>query len=159
MSRNIRSLYANLPAALRNGGEVTCLEETDLDDRHIAQIKGQAKEAGYQTFYGDSVSLSLDGRSSNGRRVCILVHENCKAQDITDREDANTQFVLASGRWKEVMVPVNKGQSQMCIATLYGISGASNDNAKKEETERLLACALLRLVSMKHVPYILSLRT
>ena len=120
------------------------------------KLKGQAREAGYQTFYGDSVSLSWDGRSSNGRRVCILVHENCKAQEITDRNDTNTQFLLASGRWKEVMVPINKGQAQMCIATLYGISGASNDNTKKEETERLLACALLRLAVMKHVPYVLT---
>ena len=114
-----------------------------MDDRHIAQIKGQAKQAGYQAFFGDTISLSLDGKSSNGRRVCILVHENCKAQDIADRKDPNIQYLLTSGRWKEVMVPINGGKAQMCVATFYGVSGASGDQAKKDETERLLACALL----------------
>ena len=45
----------------------------------------------------------------------------------------------------------------MCVATLYGVSGASGDNAKKDETERLLACALLRMASMRNVPYMLNM--
>ena len=133
------------------------MQEADLDDRHILQIKGQAKQAGYQAFFGDTISLSLDGKSSNGRRVCILVHESCKAQDIADRKDPNIQYLLTSGRWKEVMVPINGGKAQMCVATFYGVSGASGDQSKKDETERLLACAPLRMATMKNVPYMLNM--
>jgi len=51
------------------------------------------------------------------------------------------------------MVPAGNGQHHIMIATLYGISGASGNQADYEDNERLIMAALVRMASMGDVPY------
>ena len=44
----------------------------------------------------------------------------------------------------------------MYVASLYGVSGSSTDKSKKDETEKLLAAAILRAASFKDVPYLIG---
>ena len=131
-------------------------QEADMDGRHVPEIKALAHSAGYQIFFGAPTALSLDGKSNNGRRVAILVKGKAKAEIITDKADKHINLLALSGRWLEVCVPVGDGKQQIIVSTLYGISGASNDTTKRDETERLLAAALLRKAQLKNVPYFIT---
>ena len=53
-------------------------------------------------------------------------------------------------------MPTGDGSTHICVACLYGISGATTDQGKKDETERIFAGALLRAAQMKDVPYVIS---
>ena len=86
-----------------------------------------------------------------------MVKLNNKSEDVTDDEDQINNFLKLSGRWVECTVPVDDGKSQICVASLYGIAGASNDHSKKDATERLLAHAIIRLAQLKDVPYYLNM--
>lgn len=54
-------------------------------------------------------------------------------------------------------MPINGDpDAEIIIANLYGISGASGNSQLREDNERLLKGALIRLAQMKDVPYILT---
>ena len=78
------------------------------------------------------------------------------AEIIADKSDKHINLLALSGRWLEVCVPVGDGKQQIIVSTLYAISGASNDTTKRDETERLLAAALLRKAQLKNEPYFIT---
>lgn len=54
-------------------------------------------------------------------------------------------------------MPINGDpDAEIIIANLYGVSGASGNSQLREDNERLLKGALIRMAQMKDVPYILT---
>ena len=91
-------------------------------------------------------AMPKSGRSNGGRRVVILVQGSCKSEDILEKDDANTNFLMASGRWVEAMIPVNNGQV-IFVASFYGLSGASLSNGMQRwGTHRVASGAVGPLV-------------
>ena len=70
--------------------------------------------------------------------------------------DPDTQVLLGSGRWVEVLVPLGSGDRHMIVGAFYGVSGASMDTSKRRENERLLSYAVRRLKQFQHTPYVLA---
>ena len=95
-------------------------------------------------------ALSKDSTTRHGCRVAILVKQPAEAFDITDASDPTCGFLLASGRWCEVVVPVNDGNKHIVISSLYGHSGASGEKANRSSgslyqlNEELIKRALAR---------------
>ena len=118
LSRNIRGLYANMASAIRSNADIICLQEADMDERHVPEIKALAHSAGYQIFFGAPTALSLDGKSNSGRRIAILVKGKAKAEIITDKADKHINLLALSGRWLEVCVPVG-AQHHLLLIEMY----------------------------------------
>ena len=79
-----------------------------------------------------------------------------KHKDISRNQDANTQFLIDTGRWVEIMIPVDNGKSHIIVASSYGISGASTDQSEYEENDRIVMAAMLRMAQMGPVPYFIG---
>ena len=126
VTRNIRGLFSNLAAALRIRDHVECLQETDLNECSVPDLIAQAREAGYDLIFGDTVPLGKDAQGNCGKRVGILIKLDTPSTDITSKGDMYTDTLKAYGRWVERLVPLAGGQ-QMIVASLYGYSGASAD--------------------------------
>ena len=73
----------------------------------------------------------------------------------TKEGDMYTDFLKASGRWVERLVPLDGGK-QLMIASLYGSSGASAMADEYMTNEKLLAAAIMRMRSMGNIPYFIA---
>ena len=67
-----------------------------------------------------------------------------------------TRQLLDSGRWCEVLVPIDDGKRHIIVAGYYGIAGASSDLTQYKMNEQLTHWALLRMLSFSNTPYILA---
>ena len=88
-----------------------------------------------------------------GRRTAILVKDGIKMQNISLQQDETTEYLRGSGCWSERVPPVEDGTKHIVVATLYGISGASGNQAEYEDNERFISAALVRMAQMGDVPY------
>ena len=84
-----------------------------------------------------------------------MVSKKCssaKPAKICPDEDEHVAFLNASGRWVERLIAM-EGSHEHIVASLYGYSGASSDNSKYQDNERLIVSATARMVQMGRVPY------
>ena len=65
-------------------------------------------------------------------------------------------YLLDTGRWKEVKIPTMQDGFVITVAVIYGYSGASSSNKEYKANERLLTVALRRARLHKDVPYIIG---
>jgi exonuclease III len=151
--RNIRSLNSNLIAGLSSDADFIGLQEVDLAAHNVNDIKEQARTAGYDVHFGNTVQIVKDG-AEFGKRVAVCVKQPVAAVHLTEEcDDENVKRLLRSGRLVERLVPVGNEGAQIIIAVLYGAAGASVDKAACEENEALLAAAGIRAADMKDIPY------
>jgi len=152
-TRNIRGYRLHAGDVLRHTASVIGLQETEVPNYDVSTEHLAAKDEGCQLFFGNSTNLDT-ANSIFGRRVAIRtkhiqhVHRlNTQASDLVTLSD--------TGRWVEIMVPTGIGDKHVIVATLYGISGASDDKQKFVENERLLNIALARAMQFQDTPYFL----
>jgi len=153
VSRNIHGIYSNLMSCIRTKADVICIQEADIAESDVMDFHEQAATAGYKCKWGEPIQLSKTSGGRDGRRVAMLVKHLTKVLTLDDNEDDNTQYLRATGRWMECMIPVSDGRKQIIIACLYGISGSNCDNSKYDENERLVAAALVRMDYYKDIAY------
>jgi len=153
VSRNIHGIYSNLMSCIRTRADVICIQEADIAESDAIDFHEQAAAAGYKCKWGRPTQLSKTSGGRDGRRVAMLVKHPTKVHILDDNEDDNTQYLRATGRWMECMIPVSDGRKQIIVACLYGISGSNNDNCKYEDNERLTAASLVRMDCYKDIAY------
>ena len=73
VTRNIRGLADNLPALVRCRSDINLIQEVDLLEYRVGELRASAMQAGYQLFFGDTVQLGTDSNSAHGRRVAIAI--------------------------------------------------------------------------------------
>ncbi len=110
----------------------------------------QAGAAGYKLLYGMPSSMGQDAGSNWGRRVGLLVKQPTPYVNATIAGDEDSDFLWASGRWLEYMLPVQDGHT--VVAVPYGYSSASADDSADLLNQRLLAHAYLRMRQLNSEP-------
>ena len=155
LTRNIRGLFSNLSAALRGRHQIIALQETDIAEHSVPDLIAQAEAAGYKLIFGEPCAMGKDAAKNIGRRVALVIHKDTPCEDATKEGDMYTDFLKASGRWVERLVPLDGGK-QMMIASLYGYSGASAMADEYMTNEKLLAAAIMRMRSMGNIPYFIA---
>ena len=87
--------------------------------------------------------MGQDANSNWGRRVALLVQRDLHHVQIAAGECDDADYLLSTGRWQEIRVPMENGAS-MFVATIYGYPGAGHDENARLDNENLLAHAILR---------------
>ena len=130
-------------------GHVVTLSETDVPEYNRKGIESDMRDHGKNIQWGDSISIDTKF-GKTGRRVAIFSDAITANTDYHDKnDDPILQMLRQSGRWTEVLVPVKDGSEAMYVATLYGISGANQNQNKYRENEILIAASLIRMNSSR----------
>ena len=129
VTRNIRGLADNLPALLRCRSDIYLVQEVDLIEFRVNELKADAMLAGYQLFFGEPTQLGADAASVYGRRTAIAVKSDYKVDSICSNTEESIKTLSASGRWVERLIHFSN-ECQILVASYYGISGSSIKGAK-----------------------------
>ena len=124
------------------------LQEVDVFERDVARTSGIVRDAGCHILWSEPSYVS---HGNQGRRAAIIT--KTVAPPITPSRDldANAQWLRASGRWVEALLPVDGGH--LYISSLYGYSGASDTTSPTfRRNEALLAAAVVRAAQYGHLP-------
>ena len=156
VSRNIRGLFHNLANTIRTRADVICLQEVDINEADVADMRAQAAVAGYTIYFASKAQLTKDGAGPWGRRAAIMVKSDIKATIITPCDDEEAITLLRTGRYVECLVPVANGLKHVVVASYYGIPGASSEGQTKRDNEQNVARIKLGVKKLRDVPYFLG---
>ena len=138
---NVHTLESKCSFTAAYPGHVVTLNETDLPEYNRKTIEAEMRKHDKDIIWGANVSIdSKFGKT--GRRVAIFADSVAPiTAHSADSDDPIHRMLIDSGRWVEAQVPVKDGSEAVYVATLYGISGANQDQQKHKENEVLLAAA------------------
>ena len=134
----------------------------------MARGRDIARKVLAEAARGVHFSIPMDARCATGNnnanleynadRQCRLAITVAKPTDAVTLaiEEGCTRALLDSGRWVEVLVPIDDGKKHIVVAGFYGISGASNDASQYKLKEQLIQWAILRMLSFSNTPYVIA---
>ena len=114
------------------GHLATALQEVDAAEYEISALKVDAFEYGYTLTFAEPTSLTKDGVTRTGRRAALLTKLPALPILLEHKGDAATAYLRSSGRWVEVMIPIDDGNKHIILASLYNPSGAGFDPIQQE---------------------------
>jgi hypothetical protein len=147
--RNARGLRTNLPDILEHEADAQFITETDIAEYELASIHEDIKENGYHAHFGKNCNLAKTDDKRRGRRVAIIVKGDKDKSILPNDCNEDHDFLMDSGRWREITIPTAEKGFFITVAVVYGYSGASGSTSEYNANERLLSAAIRRAQQFK----------
>ena len=162
ISANIHSLRPRAAIIAGWDADVILVQETKSAPHAIAQIAATLKGRHWQILHGKpcapqayrkNAKHTQAASEANSGGVAIFPK---KPMRLVNEDQASLDPILHdTGRWVEGKVPTRGHTKCLTIPNVYGISGASSDDKKKNLNEKILEQAIKRAIKADSTPYLL----
>ena len=150
-------MKADIVAGYSHSVEV--LTELDLVEYAIPDFANTLAAAGKQVTFGQRTQLAseqnLHEQALKGRRVAIVSDATLRAEAMDIQGCNELDELVASGRWAEVAVPIDRKGSYVNVSILYGVPGANAGGDAYRINERFMSMATARVMSSQDAPHLL----
>ena len=96
---------------MRQGHLATALQEVDAAEYEISSLKVDAFEYGYTLTFAEPTPLTKDGITRTCRRAAILIKLPAIPILLDQKGDTAAAYLRGSGRWVEIMFPIDDGNT------------------------------------------------
>ena len=143
ISANIHSLRPRADIVAGWDADIILVQETKLAPHAIAQTAASLKSHHWQILHGKpcapqvqrkNAKRTLAANEANSGGVAILAKKPMRL--VNENQVSLDPILHDTGRWVEGKVPIRGHTKCLTLASVYGISGASSDDKKKNLNEK-----------------------
>jgi exonuclease III len=162
ITANVMSVRNKAETIASWDSDLTLLQETKLTSVAVNEVRPKFRAHHKRLIHGkpcrviqrNASHVASAARESAKGGVAVVVRE--PRTPINVAQTTLTRELRETGRWEETVLLARADTSHFGAATLYGVSGASNNPRLHRQNEALISKAILRLVEFGDAPYVIA---